>query len=240
MADTKISALTNGNPALTTDEIPVNRSGSNVKVTVGSIQAGVVIPPSPVTSVAGKTGDVTLAEADIANLTTDLASKQSRLTGTGLARNGGACSELSGDVVTNGSNATVMKNTGTPGTYPKVTTDAQGRVTAGAALSASDIPTAPCTTQTGNYVAALSDANGTVPMNVASANTFTVPPNSSVAFLVGTVLNVIQLGAGQTTLTPGAGVTINTPQSLITRAQYATVTLIQVAANVWVAAGDLL
>lgn len=50
---------------------------------------------------------------------------------------------LSGDVTGTGSTAiaTTLKNTGTPGTYPKVTTDAQGRVTAGAALVAADIPT---------------------------------------------------------------------------------------------------
>lgn len=93
-----------------------------------------------VVSVAGKTGAVTLVEADIASLTTDLASKQSTLTGTGLARQSGACTELSGDVTTSGSNATTLKNTGTSGTYTKVTTDAQGRVSSGTTLAAGDIP----------------------------------------------------------------------------------------------------
>ena len=37
MADTKISALTSGNPALTTDEIPIARSGANFKITAGSV-----------------------------------------------------------------------------------------------------------------------------------------------------------------------------------------------------------
>lgn len=37
MADTKISALTSGNPALTTDEIPIARSGANYKITAGSV-----------------------------------------------------------------------------------------------------------------------------------------------------------------------------------------------------------
>ena len=37
MADTKISALTSGNPAQSTDEIPIARSGANYKITAGSI-----------------------------------------------------------------------------------------------------------------------------------------------------------------------------------------------------------
>ena len=37
--------------------------------------------------------------------------------------------------------AGAMADTGTPGTYTKVTTDAKGRVTSGTTLSASDIPT---------------------------------------------------------------------------------------------------
>ena len=39
MADTKISALTSGNPAQSTDEIPIARSGANFKITAGSIAA---------------------------------------------------------------------------------------------------------------------------------------------------------------------------------------------------------
>lgn len=68
-------------------------------------------------------------------------SRQASLTGTGLARQSGACTELSGDVTTSGSNATTLKNTGTAGTYTKVTTDAQGRVSSGTTLTWPDLPT---------------------------------------------------------------------------------------------------
>ena len=87
--------------------------------------------------------------------------------------------------------------------------------------------------------AVLGDANNLVTMSDASASTFTVPPNSSVAFPVGAVLTVIQYGAGQITLTAGAGVTFYNPSSLTTRAQYSTVSVVQVSANTWVAGGDL-
>lgn len=95
-------------------------------------------------------------------------------------------------------------------------------------------------TQSGTtYTAALADAGRCVEMNNSAANTFTVPPNSSVAFPVGTVIEVCQYGAGQTTIAAGAGVTIRNPSSLTTRAQFSTVTLRQRAANEWVLTGDL-
>lgn len=93
--------------------------------------------------------------------------------------------------------------------------------------------------QTASYTAVLGDGNNIVTMNVASANNFTVPPNSSVAFAIGTTLTIVQIGAGKTTLVAGAGVTINNPSSLSARAQYSTISVTQIAANVWVAAGDL-
>jgi len=89
------------------------------------------------------------------------------------------------------------------------------------------------------YIAVLGDANQLVTMSDASASTFTVPLNSSVAFPVGTTLTVSQLGAGQITLTPAGGMTFHTPSSLTTRVQYSTVSVVQTAANVWLASGDL-
>ena len=46
MADTKISALTSGDPAQSGDEIPIARSGANYKVTAGSV-AALATPPPP-------------------------------------------------------------------------------------------------------------------------------------------------------------------------------------------------
>ena len=90
-----------------------------------------------------------------------------------------------------------------------------------------------------SYTAALTDAGQLVTMSSASASTFTIPANATIAFPVGAVLSVIQFGAGQITLTAAGGVTLDTPSSATTRAQYSTVSAIQVAANVWVAGGDL-
>jgi hypothetical protein len=80
-----------------------------------------------------------------------------------------------------------------------------------------------------------------IEMNVASANTVSIPTDASVAFAVGTTITVLQTGAGQTTIqavTPGTTTVIGTPGTKL-RAQWSLVTLIKRAANYWVVSGDL-
>ena len=93
--------------------------------------------------------------------------------------------------------------------------------------------------QTASYTLVLGDAQDVVEMNVATANTLTVPPNSSVAFPVGTSITVLQTGAGQTTITAGAGVTINATPGLKLRTQWSLAVLIKRATDTWVVAGDV-
>lgn len=93
--------------------------------------------------------------------------------------------------------------------------------------------------QTGTtYTLVLADAGKVVEANNASSVTVTVPPNSSVAFPVGTVVEVWQQGAGQVTVAAGGGVTVRTPGTLVLRTQYSAVTLRKRATNEWVLAGD--
>jgi len=94
-------------------------------------------------------------------------------------------------------------------------------------------------TQTASYTAVLSDAGKTVEMNVATANNFTVPPNSSVPLPIGTYINPVQIGAGQTTIVAGAGVTIRNRNGLKLGGQNAVATLYKRDTDDWVAGGDL-
>lgn len=96
-------------------------------------------------------------------------------------------------------------------------------------------------TQTGtSYTLVLADAGKLVEMNNGSANTLTVPPNSSVAFPVGTQVLVTQLGAGATTIVAGSGVTLRSKDSnLIVNGAYVGVTLINRATDDWYVLGDL-
>jgi hypothetical protein len=126
--------------------------------------------------------------------------------------------------------------------YPGVLS--ANRIAAHAALmaggAASSAETVPSSVQTASYVLTMADAGTVVEMNVAGANTLTVPPNASVAFPIGTLIETFQLGAGQTTITPGAGVTLHSDgNKLKTNAQYASVSLRKRAADAWVVAGDL-
>jgi hypothetical protein len=94
--------------------------------------------------------------------------------------------------------------------------------------------------QSASYSLVLSDANKMVEMNVASANNLTVPLNSSQAFPVGTQINILQTGAGQTTIVATGGVTINATPGLKLRTQWSSATLIKRATDTWVAIGDLI
>jgi hypothetical protein len=93
--------------------------------------------------------------------------------------------------------------------------------------------------RTASYTLVLADKDKLVEMGVGSANTLTVPPNSSVAYPVGTQITVLQTGAGQTTLTPGSGVTVNGTPGLKLRDQWSSATLIKRGTDTWVAVGDL-
>ena len=93
--------------------------------------------------------------------------------------------------------------------------------------------------QTASYTLVLADKGKLVEMNVASANTLTVPLNATVAWPVGSSIDILQMGAGQTTITATAGVTINSTPGLKIRTQYASATLIKRATNTWILIGDL-
>jgi len=95
--------------------------------------------------------------------------------------------------------------------------------------------------QTGTtYTLVLADQTKIVEMNNASANTLTVPPNSSVAYPTGTQIIVLQTGAGQTSIAAGSGVTINSASSkLKLTGQWSACTLIKRATNTWVLVGDI-
>lgn len=90
-----------------------------------------------------------------------------------------------------------------------------------------------------SYVLVLSDVGKQIEMDVATANTITVPTNASVAYPTGTVIVVVQAGAGQTTITPAGGVTVNGTPGLKLRTQWSVATITKRGTDTWLAAGDL-
>ena len=93
--------------------------------------------------------------------------------------------------------------------------------------------------QTASYTLVLADNGKLVEISNASANNLTVPLNSSVAFAIGSQINILQTGAGQTTIVATGGVTINGTPGLKLRAQWSAATLIKRGTDTWVAVGDL-
>jgi hypothetical protein len=86
----------------------------------------------------------------------------------------------------------------------------------------------------------LTDANNTmVELSNASAITLTVPLNSSVAFPVGSQINLLQTGAGQVTVVGAGGVTVNASPGLKFRAQWSGASLIKRSTDGWVLIGDV-
>ena len=94
--------------------------------------------------------------------------------------------------------------------------------------------------QTGTtYTTVLADASKLVTLNNASAITLTIPANSSVAYPVGTKIDLAQIGAGQVTVAGAGGVTVNSTPTLKFRAQYSAATCIKTATDTWLLVGDL-
>jgi hypothetical protein len=99
--------------------------------------------------------------------------------------------------------------------------------------------------QTGTtYTFVLTDnRNKLVTASNASAQTYTIPLNSSVAFPVGSSINIIAIGAGQVTIQGASGVTVASTGATSTapklRVQYSAATLIKVGTDSWYVVGDL-
>jgi hypothetical protein len=95
--------------------------------------------------------------------------------------------------------------------------------------------------QTGTtYTTVLADDGKLVTCDNAASIALTIPPNSSVAYGVGTQINIAQLGAGTVTITAGAGVTLNSAGAkLKTDAQYAVATCVKTDTDTWFVVGNL-
>jgi len=94
--------------------------------------------------------------------------------------------------------------------------------------------------ETASTVAVIGDRNNAIEITSGSATSFTIPPNSSVAFPTGSQLVLTQLGAGQVTVAAGVGVTIRSSGSKVALAdQYSVCTLYKAATDIWQLQGNL-
>jgi hypothetical protein len=100
--------------------------------------------------------------------------------------------------------------------------------------------------QTGTtYTFVLADNGKLVTASNASAQTYSIPTNASVAYPIGTQINIIQIGAGQvtinavtsgTTTVSSTGATSAAPKL---RAQFSSATCIKASTDLWYVVGDI-
>jgi hypothetical protein len=127
-------------------------------------------------------------------------------------------------------------------TGPVGATGGTGAVGASGATGAGGVEAINAQTGT-TYTFVLSDRDDLVTASNGSAQTYSIPLNSSVAFPVGTLINVIQIGAGQVTIQGVGGVTVASTGATATapklRAQYSSATCIKAGTDTWYVVGDI-
>jgi hypothetical protein len=142
-----------------------------------------------------------------------------------------------------GSIATTLATSSvTPGTYTNstFTVNSYGIVTS--ASSGVGITPRIINAQIGtSYTLQLSDAGNVVTMNNSGASNVTVPASASVPFPIGTVIDIVQLGAGAVTIAGSGSAVVNSQSGYnVIAAQYVGVSVMKYAANTWILLGSLI
>jgi hypothetical protein len=89
------------------------------------------------------------------------------------------------------------------------------------------------------YTLGLGDLDGFLRFTNAGAVALTIPPNSSVAWPIGRAVGGVQSGAGQVTIAPGSGVTLNSVGTK-SRVQNSAWTLLKTGTDRWLLMGDVI
>jgi hypothetical protein len=244
------------------DQTPEIANGDVINVTAGTVNSGktfvnssastIVIGTTAITFASYYTGLPSQTGSAGLYLTTDGTTPSWATVTTYSAPTLGSTTLTSGSTITTVAGLTLTTPVLTTPTITlsttSSTTDARmswdttnKKIQVGNGTAATDFASSTLVTnaQTASYTTVLTDKDKMIEMNVASANNLTVPLNSSVAYPVGTQINILQTGAGQTTVVATGGVTINSTPGLKLRAQWSSATLIKRATDTWVLVGDL-
>jgi hypothetical protein len=94
--------------------------------------------------------------------------------------------------------------------------------------------------KTDSYTLAnLNERDTLVEISKSTATTLTIPTNATIAYPVGTSIDILQTGTGQVTIAGAGGVTVNATPGLKLRTQWSSATLFKRATDTWVVFGDL-
>ena len=150
-------------------------------------------------------------------------------------------SDTAGDTMLWDTSEEKLVITGTDGQNALEVADGDVEITDQLTVSGGLVAPLQINAQTGTtYTFVIGDAGKLVTSSNGSAQTVTVPPNSSVAFAVGTQIIVQNIGSANATLAQGSGVTIQSKDSnKEIDGQYAAATLIKTATDTWSLIGAL-
>ena len=141
------------------------------------------------------------------------------------------------------SRASITSPTIATPTFTGVVTVASAGIqfTDGAQTAEGVVSRTPIIAKTAAYtLSSLAERDSLIEMGSATAITLTIPTNASVAYPIGTAIDILQTGAGQVTIAPVDGtVTVNGTPGLKLRTTWSSCTLFKRAANTWVIYGDL-
>lgn len=219
------------------------QSGGSQITTSGGIYGTLFIQPNDVTGSGNQSAPyISLAGADAV--------------GTGVVAGGPAAlygGSASGGTTNNGGNASIDGGYGSTASgtvlignaYASAVSIGRSAITttvAGALTVSGTTVLGPASiaTQATARTLTLADQGKVVDMTNSSDAALTIPPNSSVAFPIGTQILVIRNGTGKVSFTPGAGVTLRSDSSKqFISTQYSAATLVQRAADEWYLIGNL-
>ncbi len=212
--------------AVTTDKINdsavTTAKVNDLAITTAKIDDGAVT--------SAKIADGAIVDADI-NATAAIA--QSKI--SGLTTDLGLKAPKADPTFTGTATANNLTATGT------VTVSSSGIVFTDGTQTKEGVPSrTPIVSKTVSYtLSALTERDSLIEVNSSSATTVTIPTDASVAFPVGTSLDILQVGTGQVTIAGASGVTVNATPGLKLRTQWSGATLFKRASNTWVVYGDL-
>ena len=94
--------------------------------------------------------------------------------------------------------------------------------------------------KTASYTLVVPDAGKMIVVNSSSATTITIPLQATANsnFPIGTQILVMQIGSAQTSIVATSGVFLNGKNGFTTSGLYAVISLIKIATDTWVVAGD--
>jgi len=93
--------------------------------------------------------------------------------------------------------------------------------------------------QADTYTLVLGDAGKLITCTKGTAMSIIIPTNAAQAYSIGQRVDIMQYGAGQVTVSPDTGVTLRSTPTNKLRATYSTASIIKIATDEWVLAGDV-